>query len=179
MRIRSPALAAAPLAATLLSAHSAGAFERQWHLGAGLGASSYAGTDAGISPAIGAYGAYGLSDMFDLRLELVGSHHEAESDRNLDIFSVSGGVAYKLDVLEWIPYAGVLGGYYYFRGDPEPEFENDLALSLILGLDYAWSRSLGFGVALQYHGLLLGAPESFTEAAYFTGLFRIETRFGW
>ncbi len=54
------ALSAAP--------RSADAFEREWHLGVGGGVAS--GTELGMSPALSAYAAYGLSDVFDARLEL-------------------------------------------------------------------------------------------------------------
>jgi hypothetical protein len=171
--------ALAALFLVMLHSRAVSAFERQWHLGAGLGAASYAGTDSGISPALGLHAAYGLSDMFDARVELVASRHSQGAGERLDIFSAAGGIAYKIDVLEWIPYVGVLGGYYYFSGQPAPEFRHDFALSAILGLDYAWSRSFGLGVALRYHGLMLDAPRSFTDAAYFTGLLRVEYRLGW
>ncbi len=165
--------------AVTVAESSAHAFERQWHFGGGLGAASYEGTDGGIAPALGLHAAYGLSDMFDARIELLGSHHTSANDESLDVLSAAAGVTYKLDVIEWIPYAGLFAGYYYFRGEPEPEFRHDLALSVQLGLDYAWSRSFGLGVALRYHGFMLDAPSSFTDAAYFTGLLRAEYRFGW
>jgi hypothetical protein len=179
MRARSylPALTAAFALGT--AERPAAAFERQWHLGGGIGAASYSGTEGGIAPALGVHAAYGLSDMFDARVELLGSHHSTVSDQSLDVFSASAGVVYKLDVIEWIPYAGILAGYYYFSGEPVPEFQHDFALSALLGIDYAWSRSFGVGVALRYHGFMLDAPRSFTDAAYFTGLLRAEYRFGW
>jgi hypothetical protein len=179
MRARSflPALALGFAFSTL--GRPASAFERQWHFGGGIGAASYEGTEGGISPALGLHAAYGLSDMFDARVELLGSHHTSSDDESLDVFSAAAGVTYKLDVIEWIPYIGLLAGYYYFNGEPEPEFQHDFALSAQLGLDYAWSRSFGLGVALRYHGFMLDAPRSFTDAAYFTGLLRAEYRFGW
>ena len=172
-----PALTLALALATL--SRSASAFERQWHFGGGIGAASYSGTESGIAPALGLHAAYGVSDMFDARVELLGSHHSTTDDRSLDVYSAAAGIAYKLDVIEWIPYAGLLAGYYYFNGEPAPEFRHDFALSALLGLDYAWSRNFGVGVALRYHGFMLDAPRSFTDAAYFTGLARAEYRFGW
>jgi hypothetical protein len=180
MRQGSPALfGVLAFSSAVFASRSAGAFEREWHLGAGVGLGSYAGTDGGASPVLGLHAAYGLSDMFDARLELVASRHPSSGDRTLDIYSAAAGIAYKIDILEWVPYAGVLGGVYLFDGEPKPEDGKNVALSAILGLDYEWSRSLGLGAELRYNGLLLDAPKSFTDAAYFTGILHAEYRFGW
>lgn len=179
MRLAVSALGAVAFAVGMLASHNGSAFEHQWHVGGGLGTASYAEGDSGISPAVGLHAAYGISDMFDLRLELLASRHGEDSGESLTIFSGAFGLAYKIDILEWIPYVGVLAGYYRFSGEPRPEFRNNAALSAILGLDYAWSRSFGTGAQLRYHGLLLEAPRSFQDAAYFTGTLRAEYRFGW
>lgn len=180
MRQGSPALfGVLAFSSILFACRAAQAFEREWHLGAGLGAGSYATTDGGIAPVLGLHAAYGLTDMFDARLELVASRHPSSGDRTLDIYSAAAGIAYKIDILEWVPYAGLLGGVYFFEGDPAPERRTDLALSVALGLDYEWSRNFGLGVELRYNGLLLDAPSSFKDAAYFTGILHAEYRFGW
>ncbi|HEX7451062.1 MAG TPA: hypothetical protein VF294_02190, partial [Polyangiaceae bacterium] len=50
------------------------AFEREWHVGGGLGATAYPHYYS-VGPALGVNAAYGISDVFDLKLELLGSYH--------------------------------------------------------------------------------------------------------
>jgi len=171
----------AALVATLLGSSPASAFERQWHLGGGLGVASFAGGEANIGPALGVHGAYGLSDMFDLRGELTGSTHTLDDGRRLNLYSASIGLAYKIDVLEWIPYVGLLVGSYIFSGDGKPANQSGgfIGVSTMLGIDYALSRSFGLGLQLRYHGGLYDPPTSLTDGAYFTGLLRAEYRWGW
>ncbi len=58
----------------LLSPKRAHAFEREWHVGGGLGATVYPHYYS-TGPALGLNAAYGISDVFDLKLELLGSYH--------------------------------------------------------------------------------------------------------
>ena len=46
----------------------AGAFEREWHLGAGVGLTDLTAEGYAFGPEAGAHAAYGVSDTFDLRL---------------------------------------------------------------------------------------------------------------
>src|SRR5262245_60114822 len=92
------------LAACSLS-RGACAFERQWRLGAGVGVAN--GNGWSLSPAVAAYAAYGLSDVFDARLELTARGYHVGSAQNPNALSAMAGVAYKLDVLRWVPWAGV------------------------------------------------------------------------
>jgi len=167
-------------AAVVASAGSAKAFERQWHVGGGLGAATFASGDPSLGPALGVFGAYGLSDMFDARLELTASRHERASGTSVDLYSASAGVAYKIDVIEWIPYVGLLLGYYRQAGeDPTSGDRGALGISTALGIDYALSRSVGLGLQLRYHGGLNDVPTSLTDGSYYTGLLRAEYRWGW
>lgn len=171
------------------------AFERQWHLGAGLGlggfgrvaGSSVPFSDDGLKlPMVGAHAAYGLSDMFDARLELTWGLHSLDGspdvvDPELEqthVVSAATGLSYKLDVIEWIPYLGLLAGYYGYFGGPalasdglKPGGGGDLGASLILGLDHALSRDVAVGVQLRYHRLLAGED-------YFTAQLRVEHTWG-
>ncbi len=168
-----------------VAASDAQAFERQWHLGVGLGVGqlpdvSGSGAPFGESlgpPVVGAHTAYGLSDIFDWRLELTwGLHalHPEVSDRS-HLVSAATGLSYKLDVIEWIPYLGALVGYHgRFAGPALPggdEGRHDVGASLILGLDHAVSRDLVIGVQLRYSRTL-------SELDYFTGLLRVEHTWG-
>jgi hypothetical protein len=154
---------------------AAQAFERQWHLGVGAGISDGSGLHA--SPAVAAYAAYGLSDVFDARVEVTGRGYQLGSDQTPHAVSAAAGLAYKLDVLRWVPWVGVYAGYVAYLEPPAPSApfrQHDVALGLGLGLDYALSRKLGLGVTLRYDDSLGG-----TAATNFDALLRAEYRWGW
>lgn len=153
---------------------SAAAFERQWHVGAAAGASTGQGLQ--LSPAVGAYAAYGLSDVFDARLELTARGYELASEQTPHALSAMVGVAYKLDVLRWVPWAAVYAGYLGFLEPPVGlSFEqHDAALGFGLGLDYGLSRQWGLGVTLRFDQALTGSGTASSDA-----LLRAEYRWGW
>jgi hypothetical protein len=170
----------------VLSARRADAFEREWHLGAGLGA--VLPKDAyGAGGAVALHLAYGLSDMFDARLEARTSLHQLSEDNlraqpeerrrdyvlseeriralteeTLSFSQATVGVAYKLDIIEWVPYLGVRAGYYRFGTKPfegafapgEAYEQSGGVIGTMLGVDYAFSRSAGIGLELDYDTLL-------------------------
>lgn len=161
--------------AFLGSPRAAQAFEREWHLGAGVGVSD--GSSLSLSPAVSAYMAYGLSDVFDARVEVTGRGYGIFEEQNPHAVSAAVGLAYKLDVLRWVPWAGVYIGYLGFLEQPSaklPFERHDAAIGLGLGLDYAVSRQLGFGVTLRYDDALGRAGST-----NFDALFRTEYRWGW
>ena len=163
----SAALAGAPRAAM--------AFEREWHLGAGAGVSD--GHGLSLSPALSAYAAYGLSDVFDVRAEVTARGYHVGSEQNPHAISAMAGVTYKLDVLRWVPWAGVYAGYLGFLEPPRGDLvfkQHDVALGLGLGLDYGISRSLGVGVTCRFDNALASQ-----NASAFDALFRAEYRWGW
>jgi hypothetical protein len=170
--------------ALLATAGSARAFERQWHLGGGAGVSG--GSGLVLSPALGLYAAYGLSDVFDARLEVTLRAHplgarernEVEADER-DPYALSAmvGLTYKLDVLTWVPWGGVYVGYQGFEEAPRaglPFKQHDAAIGLGVGLDYGWSRSFGLGVSFRSDSAL-----SQTTSVSFDALLRAEYRWGW
>jgi hypothetical protein len=148
-------------------------------VGGGVGVNAFADAGTAPGPALGVYGAYGLSDLFDVGVEVLGSRH-VRDDGNCDLVGISAGIFYKLDVLRWIPYGGLELGYYRFLGDTRPRAlpENEAGFSLDLGLDYVLSPSVGLGMKLRYHGFLHDFPTGLEDAPLFTGLFRAEYRWG-
>ena len=161
----------ATLASTLglLLAPPAHAFERQWHVGGGFGvASENEAFDVGL--ALGLHGAYGISDVFDARVELQGSRHDF-GGIPVSLYLARAGLAYKLDVLQWIPYAGGAGGVFSVVWD-EGATIHPCATGFV-GLDYALSEHVGVGVfgALDY---VFANPNLIVG----TGLVRGEYRFG-
>lgn len=173
-----------PVALLCLFEGRASAFEREWHFGAGVGIAAANGYKAG--PAANLYGAYGISDVFDLRLELLGSSHIVNRYRSdyPDPSTFYGGklaLAYKVDVIQWIPYLGLSVGFLGVTKsesivipprDPIPPFATaQPTAGLLLGLDYAATRNLGLGGAVSY-------DFANTGAAYAAALLRAEYRFG-
>jgi hypothetical protein len=154
---------------------SALAFERQWHLGAGAGVSR--GNGLALSPALTAYGAYGISDVFDVRVELTARGYQIADEHNPHALSAMAGLAYKLDVLSWVPWVAAYAGYQAFLQPLPPSVpfrRQDVAIGLGLGLDYGFSRDWGLGVTLHFDQALT-KPESTS----FDGLLRAEYRWGW
>ena len=151
-------------------APAAGAFEREWHLGGGLGAALAPALPLG--PALNLYAAYGLTDAFDVRLELSTSLHDRAKEVD-SFYSAKGVFAYKIDVIQWIPWIGLSGGALG-SGQGKWPFESvQPTAGAIAGLDYAWTRNFGVG-------LCLSTDYGFHEAAWYgAGFLRAEYHFGW
>jgi len=172
-------LGSVALLVTALSSEAL-AFERQWHFGGGAGvALGLPGLELG--PALGVHAAYGLSDVFDVRLELSGSRHahtavagaEAQPAVYSSVYTGKIGIAYKLDVIQWIPYLGVTAGALGATG-PLPDYNQvRMSLGAVGGLDYAITRNLGIGI-VGTADYVLTQPS--THAVF---LLRAEYRFGW
>jgi hypothetical protein len=174
MRLAALVLAVGLSLASLAAPRPARAFERQWHVGAGAGVSN--GNGLSLSPAVAAYAAYGLSDVFDARLELTARGYHFGSEQNPNALSAMAGVAYKLDVLRWVPWAGVYAGYLHFLEAPPAGSsfkQRDAALGLGLGLDYAFSREIAAGLTLRFDQALTRS-----SANTFDALLRVEYRWG-
>jgi hypothetical protein len=149
------------------------ALEGEWHAGARLGIATLKGSSLG--PALDLHGAYELSDMFDLVVQATGSRHGGSS--GTDVLSASGGLAYKIDVFEWIPYVDLLGGYYRYDGarGSSRDRGGQVGASVHVGIDYLALRQLAFGADFGWHA-------SFQDGVsfpYFTALLGAEYRFGW
>lgn len=175
------ALLIAVASALCLVTGRAAAIEGQWHVGGGVGAATFARTDTGFGPLLGIHGAYEIDDMFDLRLELTASRHELVEGTTTDFYGVAAGLSYKVDVIEWVPYFGLLGGYYAFDGDvrPAPLQERELGIMVPLGIEYVPSRVFAAGLQIAYHGFLSDPMDSVGDAPYVTALLRAEYRIGW
>lgn len=160
----------------LFGTRSALAFENQWHLGAGAGIAAQE-RDPSLGPAFGIHGAYGVSDLFDARLELINSWHGSAP-----IGAALLGITYKLDVIQLIPWGGLAAGGYYFsdtlRGKARNQVEPGGAA--LVGLDYAWSREWGASLALGMHFMpFIDDNRSPAALRYTTFMLRVEHRWGW
>lgn len=166
-------LATSTFVSVFFLAAEAGAFERQWHLGGGAGVVLPSGPYA-LAPAAGAYASYGVSDAFDVKLQLTLARAAAEPDLSSYRYGAYAALAYKLDVIQWIPYLGIRAGAVGIT-DPVPPFEAlSPSIGGIAGVDYAMSRSLGFGLELSLDYLLAGSSNELLGA-----LLTAEYRFGY
>ena len=173
-------LALSVTGALFVSGH-AHAFEREWHTGGGIGLTAYPHYYS-VGPALGLNAGYGISDVFDLKLEVLGSYHAysaAPQGRSpwATPFSVAAGLSYKLDVLQWIPYAALLVGFQGVSGTVPrgASFHRDDALAaVVLGLDYAMTRNFGLGASIRAD-MLLSSP---TDGEAVTTMLRAEYHWG-
>jgi hypothetical protein len=165
----------------LLVPRSAHAFERQWHVGGGAGITAYPHYYS-VGPALGLNGAYGISDVFDVKLELLGSLNSytapmSDVREHAAPWSAVAGLSYKLDILQWIPYGALLVGYQHVAGRlPAGDVyrRNDATAAIVLGLDYAVSRDFGLGASVRTDFLLTSKEHG--EA--FTPMLRAEYHWG-
>lgn len=147
--LRPCALGLATACAVVAVVNDARAFEDQWHAGARAGFATL--LRRGTGPALGVHAAYGLSDMFDVHVEGLLSRHGGSD--GTDVASAVAGLVYKIDVFEWVPYVGVVGGYYHFGGSIGPDGERGgrAGAAVQAGIDYLASRELAFNVDVRWH----------------------------
>jgi hypothetical protein len=175
MRLVAGVLGVGIALAMCASTGTAAAFEREWHLGGAVGVAD--GSGLSLSPALGVYAAYGLSDVFDARLEVTARGYHFGSDTNPQALAAAAGLVYKLDVLRWIPWAGVYAGYLGFFDQPRADLtfqQHDALIGFGAGLDYAVTRNFGLGASFRFD-----VPLSHTDVDVLDVLLRAEYRWGW
>lgn len=187
---RTPLAAAALAALTAVAAapRDAQAFERQHHLGLGPGLGLLKVDDkstVSLGAGLQAHYAYGITDQFNLMAEASSVQVALNQDddpgspktRPARIDSLGVGVAYVLDILQWVPYFGVLGaGYGMSGGNLDSGYKPGGGAQLALGVDYQIDRSLALGVAIRQHFILSDIK---TYPTYTTGFLRVEYIWGW
>lgn len=179
-RLAAPSLGALALFA-LFAPRRAEAYEKQWHVGASLGYTALMGqnpTRHGLGG--GLHLTYGLSDAFNLMVEADLSGHFARADvpavkadetarpaQDGALFTRAGaGVGYVFDVLQWVPYIGLVAGAADVINlgplcgatDQAPCHDLRLNLAVPFGLDYSINRSISIGVGGRYQLLISGQP---------------------
>lgn len=154
--------AGALLAACTTVAPRAMAVEREHHAGLDLGASVLVVADKGspdVGAGAGAHWAYGLGDAFNLMVEAAWSFLAIEKGQNGSTprtrpgwgANADVGLAYVFDVMQWVPYVGLLAGGYTLSGGTIQGTKVLGGAAFALGVDYRFSRSLTAGVALRQH----------------------------
>jgi hypothetical protein len=171
----------------LAYAAGAGAVEREHHLGVDAGYAMLVVADKStpdVGAGVGVHWTYGLSDAFNVIAEggwsllAIGEKAQGPSTprtRPASITSAEVGVAYVFDVLQWVPWIGLLAGGYAFTGGTINGARILPGAAVGLGLDYRLSRSWAVGVSAHQH--------AFTDASTypsFTQFFaRFEYTWGW
>ena len=184
MRSHSARLAAVAFAfATSLAAwpKAAHAYERQWHAGGSFGYAMLARSDEETVHGLGGglHLTYGLTDAFNAMLQV---DFTTFPSSDLVIGSGALGIGYVIDILQWVPYVGLMAGVYQVSlfSDACDAPGADCAstwfgLSVPVGLDYQFTRSFAMGVQGRYHLLL----SSDGAASYLTAVARAEYIWGW
>lgn len=172
---------AVALSVYTLHAMDAHAFENQWHLGAGGGGLSYSGDSNYLVPALSLHGAYGVSDVFDVRMETALGESFSSTKSNGTLGLAELVLAYKIDIIEWIPWVGlgvgVFGATSALRGVGRDALQP--ASSLWVGMDYAFSRQWGLGGVFAVHSWPTDSSRADLRLAAIQFGLRVERRFGW
>lgn len=157
----------AALAATLASApREARAVERQHHIGVDpnitiLDVDDKSTLDVGVG--VNAHYTYGITDQFLFMGELGGAivaldqkqdTPKTPHTRPSEVDHVALGAGYVLDVLQFVPYGGVLLGGYRLAGGTLDSALFLPGVELTLGLDYLLARHIAIGFAYQQHMLV-------------------------
>jgi hypothetical protein len=160
--------------------------EREHHLGADLGGSALIVDDKSspdIGPSLGAHYAYGLNDTFNLMVEGAFSlasttdkpAPKTANDRPAWLASAEVGVGYVFDVMQWVPYAGLLVGADALSGGTLTQGKILPDFVIALGMDYRLSRSVAVGAALRQHMV----TEASTYPSFTQAFARVEYTWGW
>lgn len=140
------------------------AAERQHHLGLAPVGNLVKVRRNGVNLGVGATAlyTYGLTDQFNLMAEAshsflgLGKTDSPVAPPIRPGFMSSGavGISYVLDVLRWVPYAGVLASGNVLGGGSLPGAFFAPGGQLAAGLDYQFSRNLVIGAGFRQHFLL-------------------------
>ncbi len=191
-------VAAALSLTTVAFASTAGALEREQQLGVDAGGSVLVinnKSTADFGGTLGGHYTYGLSDAFNFLAEgafsLVALGQKADDPHHSQTYpawvaNADVGIAYIFDVLSWVPYAGLLFGAYDLSGGSIQGMKVLPGAAVALGLDYRWSPTLAFGVAIREHFLSAGLferalsqPDTSTYPSFTQVLARAEYTWGW
>lgn len=143
----------------LTSTGHAQAAARQWQTGARLGFAWLDGPGAGASAE--GYLRHGLSDSFDLELQILTSLHpfaaEAAQPSGSDTselgwaLALGPAIVYRWDVLRLIPFAGLGLGVYEWGGVDRELDRAQFGGSGRLGLEYLLTRDVVLSVQTSAH----------------------------
>jgi hypothetical protein len=174
--------------ASLVLPSSARAVEREHAIGVNAGGAILMVADKSspdIGASIGVHYTYGLSDAFNLvadagwslvALNEVLGDPSTPRTRPTNVTNVDVGVAYVLDVLQWVPWGAVEAGGYALQGGTIDGVKLLPGVAIAVGLDYRLSRSWSIGVTAREHLLI---PDTSTYPSFLQGLVRFQYVWGW
>jgi hypothetical protein len=157
-----PALSAVLAAAAAFSVSPrAEAYEHQWHLGGSFGYTALWGGPTASGFGGGIHAAYGVNDAINIIGEIDATDHPYAQ---WAVLSGGLGASYVVDVLQWVPWAGLeVGPAALFSTDPkcglavvEPCHALRFNVAIPFGLDYQVSRSFAVGLGGRFQLILLG-----------------------
>ncbi|WP_394826144.1 hypothetical protein [Pendulispora albinea] len=182
------ALGLAAMAAIASSSREAHAFERQQHIGLGGGLALLKAKDMSLAAGGGGsfHYAYGLTDSLNFVAEagtsVVSLSYANPSaimtkdSRSLFASHLGAGVTYSFDVIQWVPYVGVLASGYLLHGKALEDPVGAAGAQIALGIDYQVSRTVAVGLALRQHFILSKISD---YPSYTTAFLRAEYVWGW
>jgi hypothetical protein len=176
--VRAAAAAIASAAVLLLATRDASAYEHQWHFGGSFGYALLADEPTVHGLGGGLHLTYGLTDVFNAMAQVDVTGYPGGDAL---VGSAAIGVGYVVDILEWVPYLGLMAGGYQIivlsdacDAPGASCGSTRFGLSVPFGLDYQITRSFAVGVQGRYH-LLLGSEGA---ASYVTAFGRAEYIWG-
>jgi len=181
-------LALALAVASFVLAAPASAVEREHALGVDAGGAIFMVNDKSspdIGGSAGVHYTYGLTDAFNLVADAGWSLvalNETLTDpttprtRPTNVTNVDVGLAYVLDVLQWVPWGALEIGGYALQGGTIEGVKALPGAAIAVGLDYRLNRSWAIGVTAREHLLF---TEMSTYPSFLQGLFRFQYVWGW
>lgn len=162
------------------------AIEREHHVGLDAGLSMLKIDDKStlsVCCGFGGHYVYGLSDAFNFMAEgafSIVSFKEDMTDktphtRPTTVSHVAAGVGYVLDVLSYVPYAGLLVGGYALGGGTLDTTLYLPGFEIALGLDYKLTRKWTVGLAVRQTAFL---AKTSTYPSYTNAFMRFEYVWG-
>jgi len=101
----------------------------------------------------GLFFSYGISDAFNLRLQLDVTNFSLLDGRYALLWNVSGGAEYVIDILDWVPYVGLMAGAVDTLVESEPH--NPLpVIEIPFGVGYRVLDNLTIGIEGRYRMFL-------------------------
>ena len=126
---------------------------------------------------------YGLTDQFNLMVEGTHSflglgHTDAPTRPPIRpgfMSTGAAGISYVLDVLRWVPYAGILASGNVLGGGTLPGAFFAPGGQLAVGLDYQFTRNFVVGAGFRQHFLLTKLKD---YPSYSSLFFKVEWQWG-
>ena len=165
-RFVSTCLGVGAVALVVTAAGSAHAYERQHHAGLGPELAILKVDDKStlsVGAGLRAHYTYGLTDSFNLIAEgasaIVATDQAQDTlktphTRPAGVHGAAVGVAYVIDILQFVPYVGALAEGTFLTAGSLDKSHFVGGASVVLGLDWQLNRSFTVGLAGRQHFLL-------------------------